>query len=178
MDLIDECALLGASLLAAQKLEFALYGIISHLSHLPEAQKEKRFRDLTPEQFLRGDANELKATLGQLEMAFGNRLLLSSAELKRFVQDRNLIAHNYWRLTKVNIRGAETLVNPEAFLRDFLERCDHWAAIVRGLLYALMEAFANKEERLHELNFNEQQKSDIRAYQVHIDQLLGPYASK
>ena len=175
MDLIDECALLGASLLAAQKFEFALYGIISHLSHLPEAQKERRFRDLTPELFLRGDADKLKATLGQLEVAFGDRLLLSTAELECLVQDRNLIAHSYWRLTKANIRGSETLANPEEFLRDFLERCDHWAAIVRGLLYVFMEAAAEKEQRLDELNFNEQQKNDIRAYHVHVDQRLSPH---
>jgi hypothetical protein len=178
MDLIDECALLGASLLSAQKFEFALYGIISHLSHLPEAQKEKRFRDLTPEKFLRGNVEDLKATLGQLEVAFGSRLLISTDELKAFINDRNLIAHNYWRLTKSKIRESEKLADPESFLRGFLERCDQWASIIRGLLYVFMEAAARKENRLSELSFNEQQISDIKAYYAHAAKHLDSQATK
>lgn len=167
MDLIDECALLGASILSAQKLEFALYGIVSHLSHLPEAQKEKRFRDLTPEKFLRGNIEDLKATFGQLETAFGEKLLISTSELKEFISDRNLITHNYWRLTKSNIKDGERLSDPEVFLKGFLGRCDQWASIIRGLLYVLMEAAAKKEERLSEINFSEQQQNDIKAYYAH-----------
>jgi len=168
MDIIDECALLGASLLAAQKFEFALYGIISHLSHLPEAQKEKRFRELTPEKFLRGSPEDLKATLGQLETAFGDKLLLSTDELRGFIRDRNLIAHNYWRLTRSNIKDAEKLENPNSFLRSFLERCEHWTTITRGLLYVFMKASAEKQNRTSEINFNEQQESDIAAYYGHV----------
>mgnify|MGYP000461551835 CR=1 FL=1 len=167
MDLIDEYVLLGAALLAAQKFEFALYGIISHLSHLPEAHKEKRFRELTPEKFLRGNVEDLKATLGQLEAVFGDRLLISTDELKTFINDRNLIAHNYWRLTKSNVAGAERLDDPETFLRNFLERSDQWSSIIRGLLYSLMKETAKKENRLDELSFSEQQIKDIKAYDFH-----------
>lgn len=70
MDLIDECALLGAAILSAQKLEFTLYGIVAHLSHLPEAQKEKRFRDLTPERFLRGNIEDLRASCKTRNLKF------------------------------------------------------------------------------------------------------------
>jgi hypothetical protein len=172
MDIIDECALLGASLLAAQKFEFALYGIVSHLSHLPEAKKEKRFRELTPEKFLRGSSSDLKATLGQLETVFGEVLLLSTNELKIFIRDRNLIAHDYWRLTKSNINGGETLENPDVFLKTFLSQCDNWTSITRGLLYSLMKAAAEKENRLSEINFNEQQNNDILTYYDHVAQKL------
>lgn len=168
MDIVDECALIGASILAAQKFEFALYGIVSHMSHLPEAQKEKRFRELTPESFLRGDIENLKATLGQLEKAFGERLLISNSELTRFIQDRNTIAHNYWRLTKSNITGSAKLDNPEHFLKEFLERCDKWTTIIKGLLWTLMLAAAEKHNRLHEINFNEQQQSELASYVAHI----------
>lgn len=168
MDLIDECALLGAAILSAQKLDFALYGIVSHLSHLPEAQKEKRFRNLTPEKFLRGNAEDLRATFGQLETAFVEKLLISTDELKKFISDRNLIAHNYWRLTKSNVKDGDRLSDPEAFLKEFLVRCDQWAGIIRGLLYVLMEAAAEKESRLSEINFNEQQQKDIKTYCAHI----------
>ncbi|MEY4520305.1 MAG: hypothetical protein RLZZ499_2905 [Cyanobacteriota bacterium] len=102
MNSVDEYILLGAAIISAQKLEFALYGIVSHLSHLPEARKEKRFRELTPEEFLRGDMEDLKATLGQISTAFGDTLLMSNEELNQFIKDRNLIAHNYWRLTKTS----------------------------------------------------------------------------
>lgn len=178
MDLIDECALLGAAILSAQKLEFALYGIVSHLSHLPEAQKEKRFRDLTPEKFLRGNIEDLKATFGQLETAFGEKLLISTNELKDFIKDRNLIAHNYWRLTKSNVKDSEKLSNPEAFLRAFLARCDQWASIFRGLLYVFMKAAAEKEGRLAEINFTEQQLNDITAYYAHASIRLLSQAGK
>lgn len=167
MNIVEESTLLGASLLGAQKFEFALYGIISHLSHLPEAQKEKRFRNLTPEKFLRGDVDDLKATLGQLETAFADRLLISSDELKNFIKDRNLIAHNYWRLTKANIRDSEKLSDPEEFLREFTKKCDHWTSIISGLLYVFMEATAKKENRLSEISFSDQQLSDIKAYRTH-----------
>lgn len=167
MDIIDECTLLGASLLAAQKFEFALYGIVSHLSHLPEAKKEKRFRELTPEKFLHGNVEDLKVTLGQLETAFGKRLLISTEELKNFVSDRNLVAHNYWRLTKANIENSERLENPELFLRSFLEQCNKWTVIVKGLLWSLMKAAAEKEDRLSEVNFDEQQQTEIAAYSAH-----------
>lgn len=132
MDLVDEYALIGAAILSAQKFEFTFCGIVAHLSHLPEAQKEKRFRELTPEKFLRGSLEDTKATLGQLEKTFGDKLLISTSDLKQFIEDRNLIAHNYWRLTKSHIKGARKLNDPESFLRGFLARCDQWSRILRG----------------------------------------------
>ncbi len=164
MDLIDEFALIGGAILSAQRLEFALYGIVSHLSHLPEVQKDKRFRDLIPEKFLRGDVDDLKATFGQLETIVGERLLISTDELKKLIKDRNLIAHNYWRLTKANIKDGEKLSNPEDFLKDFLARCDMWERIFRGFLYIFMMETAKKFGRESEINFSEQQKKDIQDY--------------
>lgn len=169
MDLIDECTLLGAAILSAQKLEFSLYGIASHLSHTKAAQKEKRFRDLTPEKFLRGNVDELKATLGQLEETFGKTLLISSHELKKFIRDRNIIVHSYWRLTKCNVKGCQSLADPETFLRDFLARCDYWSSIVRGLLCVLMGWFAEKEGKTSEINLNKQDADDVAAYYVYLE---------
>ncbi|MEO0012938.1 MAG: hypothetical protein RLZZ535_1327 [Cyanobacteriota bacterium] len=172
MNSVDEYILLGAAIISAQKLEFALYGIVSHLSHLPEARKEKRFRELTPEEFLRGDMEDLKATLGQISTAFGDTLLMSNEELNQFIKDRNLIAHNYWRLTKTSIRNADKLNDPEAFLKKFITNSDQWTAIVRGLLYKLMEAAAEKEGRTSEISFNEQQIADIATYSAHASAIL------
>lgn len=174
----EECALVGAAVLSAQKFEFALYGIVSHLSHLSEAKNEKRFRNLTPEGFLRGNAEEFKATLGQLARGFGDKLLLNTRELEKFVDDRNLIAHNYWRLTKSNIAGSEKLADPEGFLRNFLVRCDRWASIARGLVCLLMQGAADKEGRGSEINFDEQQLVDITAYRNHVAAHFLPMESK
>lgn len=156
-------------MLGAQKLEFSLYGVVAHLSHLNEAQKEKRFRELTPEKFLRGSSDDLKATFGQIEKVFGKRLLISNNELTKFIEDRNLIAHNYWRLTKSKINGSQQLNNPEEFLRNFISRCSYWQHVFNGLIYKLMEATAEKENRLNEINFNDQQRRDIEAYLTHVN---------
>ena len=107
-EVIQECALVGAAIIAAQRVEFLLYGVISHLAGLPEHQNS-RFRTLDPEKFLRGDAKDLKATLGQLVEWFGDKLLLTTEDLDKFVKDRNLIAHNYFRLTKARIKGGDAL---------------------------------------------------------------------
>ncbi len=173
MDLIDEISLLGASILLAQKFEFVLYGIISHLSHLPEAKKEKRFRDLTPEKFLRGDTKYLKATLGQLESVFGYKLLLRSDKLKDYIDDRNLICHSYWRKTRSAIKGTENLADPEAFLRKFINNSDEWISIATGLMCVLMTAAAQKEGRFSEINFSLKQKNDIAAFKAHVSLTLG-----
>lgn len=168
MNIQDECALVGAAVLSSQKFEFALYGIVSLLPHAPEAQRERRFRNLTLETFLRGDTADLKVTLGQLVSAFGDKLLLNTRDLEKFVNDRNLIAHNYWRLTKSNIAGGGKLDDPEAFLKDFLGRCDHWASIARGLVCLFMHAAAEKEGRVSETNFDAQQLIDIATYKIHV----------
>lgn len=172
MEILEECTLLGASLLGAQKLEFALYGVVSHLSHLDEAKKEKRFRDLTPEKFLRGSVDDLKVTFGQLEKSFGKRLLISNDDLIELIKDRNTIAHNYWRLTKSGVRGSEKLSDPEDFLRKFIFKCEYWQKVFNGLLLFMMEVIAEKENRMDEINFTESQKKDMAAYHNHIKKSL------
>ncbi|MFS6536538.1 hypothetical protein V6D52_04450 [Idiomarina loihiensis] len=172
MDPLEECTLLGASLLGAQKLEFALYGVVAHLSHLDEAQKEKRFRELTPEKFLRGSVEDLKITFGQLEKVFGKKLLISNDELIKFIKDRNLIAHNYWRLTKADVKGSEQLNDPETFLKDFVSMCSYWQKVFNGMVFMLMEAAAKKENRTDEVSFTDNQKKDIEAYLKHVEKTL------
>lgn len=172
MDLSEECRLLGACLLKAQQVEFTLYGLVSHFSQSPEAQNDKRFKNLNPETFLRGDPRKLKATLGQLEGIFGAKLMISSDELKTFINDRNVIIHNYLRLTKANIRDAEKLSNPEQFLRNFLEQCNYWTRVMNGLSYTLLLQAAGKENRMNELNINKEQLRDLKEYIFHIEKFL------
>lgn len=154
---IDEetILLLGLSIYISQLFEFGLTGIVSHMSHLPEARGQ--FSKLTPEVFLSPDPKKkahLKATLGQICRQFGDRLLLSGEELDEFVANRNLIVHNFCR--EVNpIRGAAGIPNPNGFLRQFVESGMRYNAAMRGLLSHLVEAAAIKEGRLEEFSITE-----------------------
>ena len=132
-EILRECATIGAAVLAAQRIEFLFYGMIAHAK--PELKGgDKRFRHLTPESFLRGDVSELRATLGQLAKAYETKFLLSADDLETFVKKRNLIVHDYWRLSKARIRDGQTLEDPMAFLQEFLDDCQRWEGILRGLL--------------------------------------------
>ena len=107
-EVLGECATIGTAILAAQRIEFLLYGIIAHIK--PES-KERDKRHLTGESFLRGDVSDLRATLGQIAKVYGTEFLLSADDLEAFVKNRNLIVHDYWRLTKGLIRDGQTLEN-------------------------------------------------------------------
>ena len=131
--ILEECATIGFAILAAQRVEFLLYGLVAHIRD-DLKQGNRKFCRLTPENFLRGDVSEMRVTLGQLASAYGDDFLLSADDLTAFVKKRNLIAHNYWRLSKANIRGAEQLQNPMAFVQEFIVDCQRWERILRGVL--------------------------------------------
>ncbi len=146
--------LLGLALYCAQEFEFGLYGIASHFSHLPEAKKDKRFANLTPNDFLSSDPKKKalrKATLGQVCTLFGERLLLSGEELDQLVTDRNLIVHDFVRNVRP-IRGVIGIPDPNGFLRAFITKVERFNAGIKGLLSILMEAVAQKVGRLDEIS--------------------------
>ena len=168
----DEYHLLGLALIAAQRVEFVLYGIASHAAHMPAAQKEKRFRDLTPEEFLRGDAGELKATLGQLVEAFGDAFLIRTPDLIAFYKDRNLIAHDYVRLFRFKFAGASAREDGRGFLIDFIRRAVHWETVLRGLLAELIQCAAVKEGRGDEFSPTSGDLERVSAYREHAGKYL------
>jgi len=161
---LEECGLLGLAMLVAQRVEFLLYGIASHLAHTPAGQNDRRWRNLTPEKFLRGSADDLKATLGQLVEAFGDTLLISSPELADFYRDRNLVAHDYTRLYKAKIRGTVSPGDGPTFLRAFIERATYWEKVLQGALALLKMGAAEKEGRQAEINFTERDLEHIEIY--------------
>lgn len=169
---LREMALLGTSVLLAQKIEFALYGIVAHVSHLPEAQQEKRFRDLKPEAFLRGDPSDLKATLGQLAARFGKPLLLASNELDRLVSDRNLIAHNYWRTFHSDVQGAKRRQDAEPFLTSFISLAEHLLKVISGLLTCLRIEAARTEGREGEIILSESELANMLLHLGHVHRQL------
>jgi hypothetical protein len=169
---VREMALLGTALLLAQKFEFALYGIVAHLSHLREAQTEKRFRKLTPEAFLRGDPSDLKATLGQLAARFGKPLLLASNELDQLVADRNLIAHNYWRTFHADIKGTDRRQDAEMFLTRFISLVNHLLKVISGLLTRLRIEEALKEGHAGEITLDEDDLASMLLHLGHVHRVL------
>lgn len=142
-EILRELATIGAAVLAAQRVEFLFYGLVAHVKQ-DLKQGDKRFRHLTPESFLRGEPSDLRATLGQLAKAYGPKFLLSADDLEAFVKNRNLIVHDYWRLSKAHIRDGSTLENPMEFLQKFLEDCQRWEGILRGVLVVMRQAIDRK----------------------------------
>ena len=166
-DVLRECATLGAAVLAAQRVEFLLYGLVAHVK--PELKRtEKRFRELTPESFLRGNLSQLRATLGQLSRAYGHRFLLSTDELEAFVKNRNLVAHDYWRLSKASIRNGAALENPIEFLRGFIEECQRWEEVLRGLMAHMKLSVALKIGDEQEITLTGQDLNDMDRYLRHV----------
>ncbi|HFQ8053737.1 TPA: hypothetical protein ACHTCR_005629 [Pseudomonas putida] len=135
-------------MMAAQKLEFALYGMASHLK-----EKGGQFKNLTPEDFLRGDGSNTKATLGALVREFGPKFDMGGKDLIELVRDRNLIAHDYWRMSRAKIEGGRSLENPIHFLVNFTKRCEYWISVCRGWVAIAMVATAEQAGRLDELDF-------------------------
>lgn len=165
---MSEFTLIGLATIGAQRVEFLLYGLGSHLVYLPD-YCGRRFRELDPEMFLRGDPNYLKETLGRLVEAFGEKLLLNEEEIRQFVEDRNPIAHNYWRLTKANIKSGHRLNDSEEFLVRFIYKCHHWEEVLKGLLtLARQEAASRKGDDLilnvDELESAEYYRKQVEAY--------------
>jgi len=163
----DLPTLLGVALLTAQGVEFGLYGIASHLSHTEVGQKDKRFRKLNPETFLRGDISELKVTLGQLVNLWGDLLMIKSSRLTKFCEDRNLIVHNYRRVYMMNIKGNPSKKDGIKFLQDFVVESTEISQILLGLTHLMTRAAAIKEGREEEIKFGDKEEANINAYRTH-----------
>lgn len=151
--------LLSLSLIAAQRVEFRLYGLAAHVQ--PDAA-EKRFKDLTPERFLRGDVAELKATLGQLTRAYGDKFFISTEDLTSFVESRNLIAHNYYRTFILKIAGTENREDGIPFLESFLLEAQRWDTILAGLNNVMREAAAKAQGKA--ISFTPAERESMDAY--------------
>ena len=168
---LEECAMIGAAVLCSQRIEFLLYGLISHLGE-DHKDQDKRFRNLDPEKFLRGNVRDLKVTLGQLVDAYGDKLLLSTEDLVKFVEQRNLIIHSYWRLTKSNIRDGERLENSVQFLKNFLDECGHWEKVLQGLMATMKVAISKKAGDRLESQITAEEQCNMEYYTKNVEKHL------
>lgn len=125
----NEHALLGASLLASQKVELALFSVISKLAKaLPKEAQQPL--DLDLDTFLREKPSEQAATLILYEQTFGEQLPLKTNELNDFIYHRNLVTRGFWRVTGADVKGGEKLANPELYLKEFLAKCEYWQVMI------------------------------------------------
>ncbi|MFI3276597.1 hypothetical protein [Vibrio sp.] len=125
----NEHALLGASLLASQKVELALFSVISKLAKaLPKEAQQPL--DLDLDTFLREKPSEQAATLSLYEQTFGEQLPLKTNELNDFIYHRNLVTRGFWRVTGADVKGGEKLANPELYLKEFLAKCEYWQVMI------------------------------------------------
>lgn len=120
VEILQDCATVGAATLAAQRIEFLVCGLIAHVK--PELkQVDKRFLDLTPEGSLCGDPAEMHAMLGQLARAFGPKFLYSN-DLEALVRAGSLIVHDYGRMSSARIRDGRRLKWPAGVLGEISSR--------------------------------------------------------
>lgn len=126
--LSNEHALLGAALLATQKVEFSLYTAIAQLVTTDSNLHERQAIELNADTFLKGSSNELSLVLDLYYQVFGSKIPLTKAEVSDFVFNRNLISRNYWRATGADVKGGEKLGNPERYLSEFIAKCESWQA--------------------------------------------------
>ena len=124
--LSNEHALLGAALLASQKVEFSLYTVIAQLVTTDSNEHERQAIELNADTFLKGNSNDLSLVLDLYYQVFGSKIPLTKAEVSDFVFNRNLISRNYWRATGADVKGGEKLGNPELYLSEFTAKCEAW----------------------------------------------------
>lgn len=125
---IELFQLLGTTLIAIQKVEFALYTAVQSLS---KDCKEKDIQTITrvpSNAFLKGTTSELKPALNLLQQQFSDELPLSLKDLEDLIYKRNLITHDFWQVTGSNTVGTEKLAQPLTFLRTLSDKCESWTA--------------------------------------------------
>lgn len=165
----SDYTLLGLAIVAAQKVEFVLYGIASHLPHV---SKDTKFRKLTASDFLSTDPKTRKlrkATLGSLAGEYGGKLMLPSHRLEVYVQDRNTIVHEFWREV-VGGKGTGAIKEPRQLLIGFIEESEEWIAALRGLLSFLQEEAAKRRKGSAEYKLTEADKKYRESYLEFVSQ--------
>lgn len=133
----DEYSLLGIAVVYAQRVEFAIYGLAAHFPNSADKLLKKRLASTTPEDFLRGDVSKLTITLGQLAKGFGPAIGLEEERLDRYIEDRNIVAHSFYRLFHMDIPGVTKRENPAEWLRLFIANSARLERDLRMLMYEI-----------------------------------------
>ena len=124
--------LLGASLIAIQKVESSLYSALQPLCKQSHSKEIQALGMMTPNQFLKGTTTEIQPTLQSLQLELADDLPMPVKEISQFIYKRNLITHHFWQVTDAQTKGAEKLSQPVLFLQELLEQCDEWIKQMNG----------------------------------------------
>lgn len=119
-------SLLGAALIAIQKVECELYNSLQPLCKQSLCKNIQALGKMTSNQFLKGTTTEIQPTLLSLQHELTDNLPMPIKEISQFIYKRNLITHHFWQLTDAQIKGTEKLSQPVMFLKDLLDQCDEW----------------------------------------------------
>ncbi|MFM2588802.1 glucosamine-6-phosphate deaminase [Vibrio sp. TBV020] len=130
----ERFSLLGAALIATQKVDFLLYRVIQPICKTHLSSEVKPLANKTSDQFLQGTMKELKPVLSTLEETCSEQMPLTASELSDFIYKRNLITHQFWQVTEADIKGSEKIANPEDFLRNLLTECEAWQVKIEAKL--------------------------------------------
>ena len=161
----DTLLLLGTALFRAQKIEFILYGIASHLGHLDIAKNDKIFSKITAKDFLSDDPKKQRlriATLGRVYKLFGETLMISNLPFDLLVNERNFFVRNFFR----EVTKSDDNFDYIQRLNIFIDLMDFTEKALKGLLSNLMEAAAKKEGRLHELTITSEDEENRKFYLI------------
>ncbi|RTZ14929.1 glucosamine-6-phosphate deaminase [Vibrio aquaticus] len=115
--------LLGATLIASQKVNFLLYQLMQPICKAHSSSQVQHLASKTSDQFLQGTTAELKPILLLLEES---HLPLTINELLDFIYKRNIVSQQFWHVTDAEIKGGEKIANPVAFLRNLLSEYEAW----------------------------------------------------
>ena len=96
-------------------------GLLRHAAHTDVAKKDKHFRELNTEDFLRGDLTKQKATLGRLVDIFGDDFGIKTKSLEKLIDDRNLIVYRYYRVFVTQLKGVERPDGWQGFSTGFYQ---------------------------------------------------------
>ncbi|MCG9700699.1 glucosamine-6-phosphate deaminase [Vibrio natriegens] len=125
-------SLLGAALIAIQKVECALYSSIQPLCKQSRCKNIQALGNMTSNQFLKGTTTEIQPTLLSLQHELTDNLPMPIKEISQFIYKRNLITHHFWQLTDAQIKGTEKLSQPVLFLKNLLDQCDEWLKQIKN----------------------------------------------
>ncbi|WP_421875982.1 hypothetical protein [Marinoscillum sp.] len=141
----NELILIGASVLAAHRIEFLTQGLVAHFKNLPE---HKQFKNLNPRVFLDDTESNKKLrrqTLGQIFRILSEESssLTLIDELDKYLQKRNLLIHDFWRTYYRNNNDYLISSEPVEFCKTFLEHSAKLEDFFKGLLYLIASHIAN-----------------------------------
>ncbi|KII77402.1 hypothetical protein PL18_15650 [Vibrio renipiscarius] len=125
-------SLLGATLIAVQKVDNLLYRSIQPLCKYQPLEALNTLGRMTPELFLQGTTAELKQTLLLLNDNVGEALPLSMNQMSDFIYKRNLVTRQFWQITDAEVKGGEKMANPKQFLLNLLNECEQWGMQVES----------------------------------------------